>query len=364
LFLSLTLSLTLSCSSKKDDASSGGGSGNIEIVLSSSNITLNNKSLVPMAGTNCNVTTDAGGNESGKCYTPTQVKGIFNMATMGSTMGGAPVRLLGGGTATGLAAVFQKAEFNLKTSPALAGEDNIESGSGTYNLVTLSVQSIEFTIVGTASNKYYHVRVPFTTTPPSANSTFSTCGLGGGLDEADTLGTLYTGITAYPGDILVCIKTSSSESCEHADFQWVDASGNLSSTRPGSPKQLTGSYLYTADSCTAGSSHPEITWGYAGLDIMLSSSVTATAEFTGGTKTYTVGGNSGTALTVTLDIATDNSIFVPSSAISGDLSAATESDILQNITSIQLKPVYIKNRKTNAAPGTGDMTATATLTVE
>jgi type 1 fimbria pilin len=37
---------------------------------------------------------------------------------------------------------------------------------------------------------------------------------------------------------------------------------------------------------------------------------------------------------------------------------------LQNITSIQLKPVYIKNRKTNAAPGTGDMTATATLTVE
>lgn len=357
-----TILLVLGACSKKEEqnASSGGGVGNIDLVLRSTDIS----PLRMFAGSGCNVSTDAGGNESGLCYTPIEVKGIFNQANLGSTTGGAPVRLLGGGTATGLSEVFKKAAFDLKTSPALDGDDNIQDGGGTYNIVTLRVQALELAFLGTSAAKVYRVRIPFTTTPPSANTTFSTCGLGGGITDADTLGTLYSGVTAFAGDILVCVKASTSELCADTDFQWVDGAGALSSSRPGSPKRLAGVYLATADSCSAGAQHPEVTWGSAGLDVMLTAPVSVSAVFAGGVKQYTVGSQTGSKLTVSLDVDLAQSIFVPTSAINGDLAAATENQILQNIDAILLKPIYVKNRKTNAAPGTGDMTATATLTVE
>lgn len=363
----LTFVAVFGCSKKSDESSSGGSAAsNIDLVLSSSTLsTLRDPGEVrTFAGSSCNVNTDAGGSESGLCYTPARIGGYFNLVSLGSTMGGAGVRLLGGGSLSGLEAVFHAAAFDLKTSPTIEGEDNIQDGtSASYNLVSLSVQAIEYTFTGTSSNKYYHVRIPFVATPPSSSSVFASCGLGGGLAEADTFGTLYQGITASAGDILVCIKSSSSETCANSDYQWVDGSGVQSATRPSSPQRLAGSYLMTADTCTQGASHPELNWGSAGLDILLSSSVSVTAAIDRGNKTYTVGSSSGSKLTVNLNIATTGSLFVPTSAMSGDLSAATETAILQNLSSIQIKPIYIKNRKTNAAPGTGDMTATATLSV-
>lgn len=357
--------------SKGGDSSQGGGSAasNVDLVLLSSSLSssLNASAdrYAAMAGTNCSVTTDVGGTETGKCYSALQIKGYFNSLTLGATSGGAGVRLLGGGSLTGLEAVFSRAAFDLKTSPAIEGEDNIQDGtSSSYNLMTIKIQALEYSFVGTSANKYYHVRIPFVTTPPSASSVYANCGLGGGLAEADTLGTLYPNLTAYPGDILVCIKNTSSETCADADYQWVESSGATASVRPSSPLRLTGNYLYVEDeTCDMSGATPSVNWGAVGLDILLQSPVSVSASINGGVKTYTSGGTSGNKLTVNIDIDSDGAIFVPSSAIGPDLSSATESQILQNLASIQVSAIYVKNRKNNGAPGTGDLSASVSLSV-
>lgn len=365
LILNLILMVTTSCGEKKNSASEDKyANSNIKIVLKSTDeSSFSPSGISAFSGSNCNVNTDMGGSESGKCYTPLYVKGVFNMASISSTQGGPGARILGGGTEVGLESVFKKAEFDLKNSPELSGEDNLQdSTNSSFNLVSLSVQAIEYAFRATSSNKFYYVRIPFVTTPPSASSAFSSCGLDGGLTEADSLGTLYTGLTAYPGDILVCVKTSSSESCSDSDYQWID-NQSLTSTRPASPKKLSGTYLMSEDSCTQGADHPELTWGSTTLDILLSSPVSVSASIDQGVKTYSSNGTSGNKLEFSLDIDTASALFVPSSAISSDLATATESEVLNHIGSIQIKPIYIKNRKNNPSPGTGDMTASAAITI-
>lgn len=343
------------------DSSQNSTAGNIDIVLKSTGLA---RGESPRAGTDCSVTYEST-TTNGKCYSPVEVSGIFNAGSLSSTGGGAPVRILGGGNDHGLTAVFKKAAFNLKSQPTIDGEDNIQDGGGTYNLVTLSVQAIETTFVADTGNQYYHVRIPFTTTPPSANSTFSSCGLGGGLTEADSLGTLFGSVTAYPGDILVCIKATSTATCTDSEYQWVDGSGNLQSTRPGSPKRLAGSQLMVADSCTSSGAHPEITWGKASVDISLGSSVSVSAAISEGVKSYTTGGSTGTALTMTLDISTSNSIFVPTTAIAGDLNSVNQATVLGSIDQILLKPIYVGNNKSSSAStGDGMLSATASLSVQ
>lgn len=342
--------------------SPGGGDSKINLLLTSSDLST---SSLTRSGSNCSVTYEST-TVTGKCYTPLKVSGFFNKATLGSTSGGDPVRLLGGGSTSGLEAVFKKAAFDLSTSPTLEGDDNIEDGGGTYNMMSLSIQGLEIAFEAEATNKVYRVRIPFTTNPPSANSTFSTCGLDGGTTEADTLGTLWSGITATAGDVLVCIKSAISETCEDTDFQWVDGSGNLQSTRPGSPKQVTGTHLLTADSCTAGSEHPDITWGNATFDVSLSSSVSVSASRgDSGTKTYTVGSQSGRTLTATIDVDTANILFVPTAALAADLSSQTQAAILGNIENILLKSIYTNAHKSTAASSSdGMLSATVTLAVE
>jgi hypothetical protein len=357
LFLLLVLlSFVTSCGSEDG----GGDPGNLSIVFTSS--TLSTRSAV-RAGSGCTVSTDAGGVELGLCYTPLQISGYFNRAQFTSTGGGTPVRILGGGTDTGIAAAFKKTAFDLKTAPTIASsEDNIEDGGGTYNLASIQMQALEVAFTAESGNRIYRVRIPFVTTPPSSSSVYSSCGLGGGLADADTAGTLFGSVVALPGDILVCIKSSASETCADTDYQWIVGSG-LVPTRTGSVRTLTGTYLSTAESCTAAADHSEIDWGYLNFDLTLGTPVTVSAASSGGTKTYTSGGTSGTKLTVNLDVASTGSLFVPTSALGVDLSAATEGQILAAMESILLKPVYVKKRKNSASSDSGDMAATVTLTV-
>ncbi len=353
----LLFTLLAGCNSSSTSDSS---SGNLSIVFTSS--TLAARPLL-RAGASCSVDTDAGGHEMGLCYTPLQIGGYFNEASLSKTGGGAPIRILGGGTDSGLAAVFKKSAFDLKTSPTIAsGDDNIQDGGGTYDILTIRAQALEVAFVADTGNQVYHVRIPFAATPPSSSTVFSSCGLGGGLTDADTLGTLFGSVVAEAGDILVCIKAISTETCADTDYQWVSGT-TLSSTRPATPKQLVGTYLKNSDACTDGATHPEVTWGSANLDILLGTAVTVSAEITAGVKTYTSGGTMGSKLTVTLDIGSAESLFVPTSALGSDLGAVTQAQVLAAIDSILFKPVYIKNRKTSSAAGTGDLTATATLTV-
>ncbi len=345
--------------------SPGGGSSSLAIVLKSTQLLLGRPPVSPKsrAGSACSFTYEST-TVIGRCYTPLSVKGFFSQATFGKIAGGAPVRILGGGTLVGFEDIFHKAEFDLSTAPSIDGEDNIQDGGGTYNYVSMRTHALEYSFEAEASAKIYHVRIPFTGTPPSSNSTYSSCLTSGELTQADTLGTLWSSITAQAGDILVCIKATEDEVCAASDYQWVDGGGNLQSTRPGAPKRLTGSQLLTADACTAGIDHPDVTWGGSDLMIRLGSDVTVSAAITGGTKTYTTASGSGTMLTLTIDVDSTGSLFVPDASISYDLDSAVESTILGTIETILPIPVYVSNNKATAATGNeGMFSGTATLSV-
>jgi hypothetical protein len=367
-----------SCDKKKDQPSESTPSQSVTIRFTSSTMVnnsfysqnqgvkadLNKFGPQILAGSSCTVQTDAGGTESGLCYSPIEVSGNFNQANLGSTSGGAPVRILGGGYLKGLEAVFHRAAFNLKTTPSILGDDNIQDGGGQYNIVTLTIQYLETAFTATPDSKVFRVRIPFVSTPPSISSVFTQCGLGGGISEADLYGTLFGNVQAQAKDILVCIKATKTDVCADADYLWVNSDGTTTATRPALPKQVSGQYLSTIDQCTPGADHPDVTWGYFNMDVMLNSPVSVSASFDKGVKTYNVGGKTGSWLTFTVDFNTSNSLFVPTSALSSDLAATTESTILQNIDKILLTPLYIKQRKNNASPGTGDLTATAVASVE
>ncbi len=339
---------------------SGGGdsnTGTMSIVLKSTSLATRSRT-----GTACNPTVN-GAPEGGLCYTPLSVLGYFNQASLSSTGGGAGVRILGGGSTVGLEGVFKKTAFDLKTPPTIpSSDDNIQDGTAaSYDILSISLQAIEVVFEAESTPKYYHMRIPLVNTPPSTSSVFSGCLTSQENSSADEYGTLYGSTNALAGDILICIKTSATDTCADTDYQWVTG-GALSATRPGSPERLTGAQLITADSCTPGAEHPEVTWGYGTIDILLDSPVSVTATNGGGGKTYTSGGVSGSRLTVTLDIDTNLSLFESVNGLVTDLSLATQNQILTNIAKIQLKPIYIRNNASSAVTS-GDMEASATLTV-
>lgn len=340
-----------------------GGSGDIAIVLRSTKLSLASSSAASLMGA-CQVT--AGTSQTnGSCYTPSAVRGAFNTARLRSTeMGGAPVRILGGGTASGPADIFKHASFDLKQSPSIKGEDNIENATSTsFNFMTLQAQYLEFGFVGTPDNKEFRVRTFFVNNVPSTESALSasSCRVSSALSEADAIGTLFPGSAAQAGDILVCVKPSSASTCTDVDFQWVTSEGTLTTARPTSPKRQSGSSIINATACPSDGAN----WGYGSLDLGFSSPVTASARFDEGKKIYTVGSSSGSKLTFTVDINLDGALFVPQSTGISDLAAATENAVLANIDQILLKSMFIAKASGRAADNVASMlTATPSLTVE
>jgi hypothetical protein len=356
--------------------SSSSNSGNVKITFTTS--TLSSALLAKKgsflhtqavgSGTNCSVTVEST-TTTGKCYTPLKVKGFFDRASLASTSGGTPVRVLGGGSKySGFQDIFRHEAFDLSSTVTIDGDDNIQDGtSSSYNLMTMRVQSLEYQIeaVVGGTTKFYTVRNFFSDSKPSTSTLLTDCSLSSGeLTEADTYGDLYSGITAKRGDLMVCIKTTSSATCAASDFVWVDSSGTTYSTRPASPLQLTGTYFGNTPSCSQSSGSPAITWGSSELTSALASGVSVTASISGGTKTYTVNGSSGTQLNVAIDIVATDSLFIPSSAtdVTNLSSVASESIFLQNLNKILLKPVFKNNNRTSAAD-TGDSTLSSSVTL-
>lgn len=343
----------------KDDSGggSGSGSGNVNIAVKSSAFSAlaRSKAKYSALSTNCSVQNGAA---TGKCYTPTRVAGNFNMASLGSTYGGVPVRLLGGGEKYhGLDDVFRTAPFDLSESVFIDGDDNIQDGGGgPYNMVTLHAQALETQFL--AAGKYFTVRLFFVGQPPSSESVFSSCGLDSGtLEGMDEKGVLYSGMPSgiQAGDILVCIKDTQGAICADSDFQWVnDSSGYaLSSTRPSTPVRLTGSYFQSlSNQCSQGSEHPDLTWGGTDLYASLATPISVSASFSEGTKIYTSGSASGSTLDVTVDLNVENSIFVPSSAIASFESTDYATDgptVRGNLDQILLKQVYEYNARSSSS---------------
>jgi hypothetical protein len=367
------ISLVACGGGSEEDPSSA--SGSVKVTLSSS--TLGSSLLISSSGvvrpyvgsgTNCSVTVEST-TTTGKCYTPLRVGGFFDSASLSSTMGGLPVRVLGGGDKYhGMQDIFRHEAFNLASPIELEGDDNIQDGTASsYNLLSLRAQALEyqFSAVVGGSTKYYTVRTFFADSKPSESAVLTGCSLTTGeLSQADTYGDLYSGISAKRGDIMVCIQSTATAECAASDFKWVDTSGNTYTTRPSTPLQLGGTYFANAPSCSQGSGHAEITWGSSDISASLGTSVAVSAVIDRGTKTYTVGGNSGTQLNVAIDIVATDSLFIPSAATTvTDLSSvSSEAVLLQNLGSILLKPVF-KNDSRSQPTDSGDAALNCTISL-
>lgn len=301
---------------------------------------------------------------AGECFTPYKVSGSFRQAQLGSTGGGAPVRILGGGNLYhGFQDVMRHESFDLSTAISMTGDDNIEDGTGgPYNLLTLDAQFLEYTFrahIG-ADPKYVTVRNYFAPSIPSTSTLLTDCGLTSGeLAEADLYGTLHAGIAAQSGDIMVCVKNASTDTCAAEDFNWVDASGELhpsTGDRPASPKQITGTYLTNTPSCTQSSGHPEITWGETEFASNLSDSVSISAV-NGSRKVYTSGSASGDLLEINIDISATDSLFVPTSSGLDLGSVGTQAQLMQSIDKVLLTPIYNNAYRSNNSSANGAILA-------
>lgn len=371
IFLSaLVMAKVSACGGEKKDGPGSGESngGNVNVrVTSASAMAL---SRLTSEGCDCSTPgTSMGGpvcgsNPQGKCYTPKAIRGHFNQLSVSAG------RLLGGGDKYhGLESVFRTGYFDLARPVFLDGDDNLQDGStSTINMVSVSVQSIEYQFL--AAGKYFNVRIPMVTIPAAQDPQFLGCIDEGALGESAKYTKLYAdGINVTAGDILVCIKDAQATACQDADYNWVDASGTLtpmSGMRPAAPQRLSGSHAFNKSSCTAGSSHPNVTWGSMDFHASTSSALGVTAKIDAGKKIYTKGSETGNTLDVTVAFNMSNQLFVPNSAHAAFAStdyAADGATIRQNLDKITLRQIYQYNTRSSSSTNIdSDNMGSATIT--
>ena len=360
------------CGSDSGSGPSDSSTSNLTIKVVPATVLRSTRASTLTAATTCTPSDTSNNNSvTGYCFTPINVRGSFTGATLSRAQGGIPSRILGGGSETGFESVFKRGLFDLATTPSIASsEDNLEDATSTttYDMLQVNAQVIETVFsAGTSPVKYYHVRTYFVAQPPSTDSAFGSCTFSDGeksiMDEG---GTIYTGSNSgiQAKDILVCETTDSATECAESDYKWVDGS-SLSATRPASPKQITtNSIYYTASSCTAGSDHPDMSWGYGQVSFDLDASYSISAAISGGTKTYTYDGTSGTKIEFEVAMDTTESLFFPaSSGLATDPANWSESDVLSHINEIQLKPIGWASGQGSSATGSSGGLLGAGLTI-
>lgn len=362
-FLLIAL-ISVSCHKKGEGhhGAEGGGTGNLNFAVTALPVLVRT-----MTGVSCSV---MDGNPAvGNCYTPHNMSGTFNKATITNFAGGKTARLLGGGSKYhGLEDVFRQAKFDLSQTIFMDGDDNLQdNGQVTYTGVAIDTKYLD--IVHNVMGKYIHVRYMFVDQPATLGAAISGCSLDvSTLAEVAVKGLLWTGATGvYAGDILACVKATSTEVCANTDYQWIDSStGALLSTRS-NPLRLAGSYTMDSTTCSNSGSYPDMNWGGIYLYSQLNSSVTINAAFDRGQKIYTSGSSMGHTMNMTLGIDTAASVFVPSSLISVYESQDYNSDgatFLKNLDKITLRQIYeYNNRQSVSTVISGSSMFDANLTI-
>lgn len=361
----------------------GSSSGAVSIVLANASATSaqsrvagSRNRIGTTASTACAVRdNDANGapttHESGFCFTPINILGSVTTLNLGSTTatGSGGVRLLGGGSETGIAGAFGFRKFDLLSADPFEGEDNIQDSAGTYNSATLSYFHLESVFLAAA--KTWHVRYYFFNSTPSVESPFLGCDVGASelalLDE--TAATLSGSVPFRKYDVMACIETDTETCADDADFKWIDMDDvvdensltaddySLVSTRPTNPLRLknladgTPTTLFGGDdACSTGTDHPEYTFSNVGFTFNITNTLTElSASISGGSKTYSYGGTTGNKLTATLNFDLENFMFYPTiSDIGSDLSTtgdAREAYLRSTLNMIVPKTLQIlKNR--------------------
>jgi hypothetical protein len=373
-FLAGMLLKVVGCGDDGKKGGPGSGSsngGNINVKVTSANAMMLSPALAPSLAEGCDCSTPGtsmggpvcGGNPQGKCYTPSAIRGHFNVLSAGA-------RLLGGGDKYhGLESVFRTGFFDFSKPVFLDGDDNIQDGTvSTNNIVSMSVQSLEYQFL--AAGKYFNVRIPMVTIPAAQDPQFLGCIDEGGLGESAKYTKLYAdGINVTAGDILVCVQDTQTAVCKDADYNWVDSSGTLtpmSGSRPASPQRLTGSHAFNKSSCTSGADHPNVTWGSMDFHAAGSSPLGITATIDAGKKIYTKGSVTGNTLDVTVSFDMSNQLFVPNAAATAYASSdysANGATIRQNLDKIMLRQVYQYNTRASTSVNIdSDNMGSATLT--
>lgn len=352
------------CGKGKGKGGDGGSAAsNIAILLTSQS-----RGIHSMASTSCEVRdNDASGapssDESGYCFTPTNIIGSIGGMQLGSTGGGdGGVRLLGGSeTVHGLDAVFDFHKFDLLNATPFDGSDNIQDGSGsTLNMAGLSFYHLES--VFAAAGETWHVRYFFYNSQPSLVSPFLGCAVGDSelavLDEK--VATLVPGVAFKKYDVMACLEATGETCGDDTDFKWIDkddADYSLVATRPTNPLQLVNgsggaptTIFGRDDACSMGSEHPEYEFPSMEMYFDLSTSLTGlSAAIDAGKKTYTYGGKTGEKLTATIAFELSDFLFYPSSAgLGNDLQVSTldtyKKLVRQNLNKILPKGLYVKTR--------------------
>lgn len=396
--------LIVGCSSSSSDdngGGGGGGDGEDTIVASGVNVIMNSNQLasaniaVPASivkaqtQTSCTIATGPTTDVSGKCITPLNISGnISSISVSTHYEGGTPARILGGGAelaldSTGAVAVES---FTLSNADQISsGEDNITDTTYYFDRIQLLLASLDVKFA--AASKYFTARYVFYEQPILDNSIIDACITNQEYrDDIAENGDLFPDMSFQSGDILICQKDTADEACEDSDFQWVDTSaGTLSSDRssiaPANIAQVNGQWVPAQD-VDCEDNGGDMSLGGSNINAVITSPfvITAVDNASGTGKTYTYtpdctstgastgsctgAEQSGTNVAFVIDYDVDESVFVNSTNIA-DIDTVSVTDLLKNITSVMLKPLYILNNTTvpyagGLNPG-WDATVTATL---
>lgn len=382
----------LSCDKKKNndsEDSSSSKTSNIALLISTSNSLLN-QSLHIKQNTNsstkmlnaCNVTIGAS-SHSGNCFTPLSVKAKSAQLNAGSSLGGIPIRLLNftaSATNSGLDSPFGilgVAPFDFSNPQAITNtysEDNIQDGtvSTIYNRIIVDMRSLEMTIEIPSSNtnvssKFWTIRYPFIPQDLTTITGYSDCASQDPhIAELATsaLGKIYSSPSSFSiGDVLLCQKSLSTDTCLDSDFEYINSTdGTTSTTRPSTPVQLTGSYLLAhSSSCSITGTNPSLSLGYINFESNLANGFKAEKTNTNGNYSYDISSGcessstcnsgvlrQGNTATITISYDMIQSVFAPSDI---DLNTETEANLKKNLHRILLKPLYVINNRTSEGNG-------------
>lgn len=344
--------------------------------------------ISPLSSSACNVAIDSSTIVAGNCVNPIKMTATATTLHLASQYGGVPAQIQGSGR-TGIQGLFGFNTFDFKSASTLGGTNNLTESKVYFDRVAVNVSALDIQYVAGVAAKFYNVRYLFFTQPPMDDTTLSACvSAAGNRSLFNSLGSLFFTDTAKTapipitrGDILVCVKDTGSATCAASDYQWIDASGALHSTRPTAPLQLKGTFITPASSCDAmDSAFTSFVTGGATFYAAITSPFTLTAAsvttltaptldagtqkvigsktaqatqytFTTGC-TVAAGGTSGVCtgtptlgsdLTLTLDFDLANLVFFPTSAANPDTDSQTV--ILSKFDKILPIPIYIENNK-------------------
>ncbi len=333
-----------------------------------------NPAITPTSATTACTVTDSDNNVvSGTCINPINITGYalqVDILDLGGTQGtgaSGPARLFAGDTTTGER--WGYAPFDFADPVAMAGTPNLPDFNDSYRWDHVNVEANNLDVVAFIKDQYWHIRMVFTSSPVTLETAVQNCGIEQNTYDALATYTRYLSDTIdfYRGDILLCRKDSSTDTCTDTDWQWYDLDSNqFTSTRPSNPLQ----HDWTANdvSCSLDENNrPSINEGHYDL-FAETEEYYLTGEYSNCYIDFTYidpdtsESSSGNTLSAEFDFDSESSVFLPNISNS-TLSSSSNNEILNAFI---FKQMYIRNSFDDPdaiVDGIANLTAEPTIAV-